>query len=394
MNAPFRVTNIGAGEVKTDLATQWIARPADQRFLDLRSLREKTLERANASVENRVNSSALELIAPDPKTQSDIHRLSAGLPGGVERDFTHWSFGQTARLAKAPAGYLRTMPSAIVRDALSYSLRFSRGVEEIKTYFTDTELLAVTGPDYGRVYDHEVVEAVQQIAGNGTGDARWKIPGEMDWRTMIYDPNSPVTVDSTTLFASDRDVFMFLVDDQNPIEVGKVLNKTTGAMEPDLMFRGFYVTNSEVGSGSLKLAAFYLRAICCNRLMWGVEGFQELSIRHTSGAPDRFLMEATPALKSFADGSEKRLLDGVAKAKAAQVASNEEDALQFLKKRDFSAKKSFEILEAVEREEGYPARSVWDIAQGITAVARNELNTDTRMDMEIRARKMLDKVAA
>ena len=40
-----------------------------------------------------------------------------------------------------------------------------------------TELRAVTGPDYGRIYDHELVSAVQRIAGNGTGDTRWKVPG-------------------------------------------------------------------------------------------------------------------------------------------------------------------------------------------------------------------------
>ena len=51
------------------------------------------------------------------------------------------------------------------------------------------------------------------------------------------------------------------------------------AAEDDLVFRGFYVTNSEVGKSALKVAVFYLRAICCNRIMWGVEGFEEISIR-------------------------------------------------------------------------------------------------------------------
>lgn len=53
-------------------------------------------------------------------------------------------------------------------------------VEQIKTLETDDgrkELRAVTGPDYGRIYDHELVSAVQRIAGNGTGDTRWKVPG-------------------------------------------------------------------------------------------------------------------------------------------------------------------------------------------------------------------------
>ena len=52
------------------------------------------------------------------------------------------------------------------------------------------ELRAVTGPDYGRIYDHELVAAVQRIAGNGTGDTRWKVPGVLDWSTGIYNPRS------------------------------------------------------------------------------------------------------------------------------------------------------------------------------------------------------------
>ncbi len=31
------------------------------------------------------------------------------------------------------------------------------------------ELWAVTGPDYGRIWDHELVAAVMQITGNGRG---------------------------------------------------------------------------------------------------------------------------------------------------------------------------------------------------------------------------------
>ena len=70
--------------------------------------------------------------------------------------------------------------------------------------------------------------------------------------------------------------------------------------EPDILFRGFYITNSEVGKSSLKIATFYLRAICCNRIMWGVEGFEELTIRHSKLALDRWMHEAQPALESYA----------------------------------------------------------------------------------------------
>lgn len=47
----------------------------------------------------------------------------------------------------------------------------------------------MTGPDYGRIFDHELVAAVQRIAGNGTGDTRWKVPGVLDWLTGVYNPS-------------------------------------------------------------------------------------------------------------------------------------------------------------------------------------------------------------
>lgn len=387
--APFKVGSFDKGEARMEVSKQWMARPADQKFLSLDDLRQSVLARAERSAENRLDTKKIEVIAPVPKSADDLHRLTIGLPTGEEIAPTFWSFGQIATLANAPAGYLRKLPSQIVSDAVTYGLRYNRAVEAIKTYHSGDELLAATGPDYGRIFDHEVVAAVQQIAGAGTGDTRWKVPGVLDWRTNRYDPEAPITKDTTTLFASDRDVFMFLVDDRNPIEVGRLPSG-----DPDLMMRGFYVTNSEVGSSALKIAAFYFRAVCANRIIWGVEGFQEVSMRHSKYAPSRFIEEVRPALMSYAEGSVQKLVDGVAKAKAAKVATDEDSAIDFLRQRDFSKKRVAEILEAVEREEGRPARTIWDMAQGITAVARSIPNTDDRIATELVAKKLLDKVAA
>ena len=114
----------------------------------------------------------------------------------------------------------------------------------------------------------------------------------------LYDPFVPVSLDTTTLFASDRDVFVFLVDDTHPIEIGKLADGS-----PDLVFRGFYAWNSETGSKTAGLAAMYLRGVCMNRNLWGVENFQEIKIRHTKFAADKWSAEAQPALESFANGS-------------------------------------------------------------------------------------------
>jgi hypothetical protein len=92
---------------------------------------------------------------------------------------THWSFGQLASLVGAPSGYLRQLPAPLAGINLQHGLLEHRA-ELVKTLETDdgrVELRAVTGPDYGRIWDHELVEAVMKIAGNGTGDTRWKVPG-------------------------------------------------------------------------------------------------------------------------------------------------------------------------------------------------------------------------
>jgi hypothetical protein len=124
---------------------------------------------------------------------------------------THWSFGQLCTLVGAPTSYLRQLPAALSGINLQHGL-LSHRAELVKTLEADNgrvELRAVTGPDYGRIWDHELVAAVMKIAGNGTGDTRWKVPGVMDWSTMTHNPFVHVTKDTTTLYASDRDVFLF-----------------------------------------------------------------------------------------------------------------------------------------------------------------------------------------
>jgi hypothetical protein len=51
------------------------------------------------------------------------------------------------------------------------------------------------------------------------------------------------------------------------------------------------------------------------------------------------------------------------------------------------------IIETVLNEEGHKPASVFDFVQGITAVARSKTHQDVRLDMEARAKKLLDRAA-
>ena len=379
--------DISRGERIGRVSSEWFSRPDDERYLSLSELYASVKGRAERSRTRTVESAAIRVEAH----RDDPENLALILPEAEAPVApTHWSFGQLASLVSAPAAYLRQLPAPLAGINLQYGLTSHRA-EQIKTLETEdgrTELRAVTGPDYGRIYDHELVAAVQKIAGNGTGDTRWKVPGTLDWSSGVYNPMVDITKDTTTLYASDRDVFLFLVDDMNPIEAGKLSDGS-----PDLYFRGFYCWNSEVGAKTLGIASFYLRAVCQNRNLWGVEDFQEISIRHSKYAANRFAHEAAPALTRFADSSPRPFVEGIRAARERIVAHSDDDRTDFLRKRGFSKAETARIVETVLAEEGRPPESVFDFVQGITAVARSKPQQDTRLEMEGKAKKLLERAA-
>jgi len=382
----YRV-DVSRGERSGRVSSEWFSRPADERYLSLSELFAAVRDRTERSRTRTAESAAIRVDA----NRDDAERLALILPGeDVPIVPTHWSFGQLAGLVGAPATYLRQLPAPLAGINLQYGLTSHRA-ELVKTLEVENgrvELRAVTGPDYGRIYDHELVNAVQRIAGDGTGDTRWKVPGVLDWSTSIYNPRADVTRDTTTLYASDRDVFLFLVDDLNPIEAGRLPDGS-----PDLYFRGFYCWNSEVGAKTLGIASFYLRAVCQNRNLWGVEDFEEITIRHSKFAASRFAHEAAPALTRFANSSPTPFVNGIKSARERIVACTDEERTDFLRKRGFSKSETVKIIETVLVEEGRKPESIFDFVQGITAVARDKPHQDARLDLETRAKKVLDRAA-
>ena len=248
--------DVSRGERIGRVSSEWFSRPDDERYLSLSVLHASVRARADRATARTVETRTLRVEA----SRDNAERMALIVPGRDEPVApTHWSFGQMCSLVGVPAGYLRQLPAPLAGINMQHGL-FSHRTELIKTLEADdgrVELRAVTGPDYGRIWHHELVGAVMKIAGDGGGDTRWKVPGLLDWSTMRHKPFVEVTKDTTTLYASDRDVFLFLVDDTHPIEAGRLPNG-----DPDLYFRGFYCWNSEVGSKTLGMASFFLRAVC------------------------------------------------------------------------------------------------------------------------------------
>lgn len=354
---------------------QWSRRPSDERFVSLIEL-----DQYAQAVKRASNSKALSsrAITCQP-VENDSRAMVCVGPNGGAVGLTHWSFGQLAQRAGAPAGYLRSLPAPMAADCINYGLHITRDVEDLGVLLYKNggpaELRAVTGPNYGRIWNATITRSLVERFGDGlTGDFR--VPGE-------FGKAVTVTKDNTTLYASDRDMFVFLADEQHRIEVP---NRRDG--QPGTMARGFFVWNSEVGSQTLGISTFLFNYVCCNRIVWGAQDYREVRIRHTSGAPDRWLEEVSPAIESYANSSAANVVKAIEDARAKRIT----DVDEFLSKR-FSRSQVSAIKAAHMADEQRPIETLWDATTGVTAYARGIQYQDQRVALEREAGKILDMAA-
>lgn len=358
-------------------SNQWMSRPDDQRFTSLNELLDFTRTQRQNSRSLAVSSRKLSAapVEGDPTRRS----LVVLGPDGTPTVPTHWAFGQLAQRVKAPAGYLRTLPADIVADNLNYGLK-TRPIEDVGALLRVNgpvpDLAAMTGPNYGRIWNADVVGALVDRFGDGvTGD--FTVPGEFG---VALDE---VTKRNTTLYASDRDMFVFLADEKNRIEVPGRRNGQTGEMA-----RGFFVWNSEVGDKTLGVATFLFDYVCMNRIVWGAQGYQEIRVRHTISAPDKFIEQVAPAIEAYSNASAAGINEAIENARSKRF-DDEEAMIEFLGKR-FSVDKAKAFNLSHIAEEGRPIETLWDATVGMTAYAKNLKYQDARVDLEREAGKVMD----
>ena len=357
---------------------QWASRPADERFTSLDSMLAHFGQIKRNSTQRVVDTRSIGFEPTSNDTDAGLKMVRG--PNAV--DMTHFSFGQVATLAGAPAGYLRGLPAPLAADCLNCGM-IQRKVEDVGVLLTrgledptQIELRAATGPNYGRVWNHDVTKALVDRFGDGvTGDFR--VPGEFG---VAVDVNK----NNTTLYASDRDMFVFLADETNRIEVPNRRNGKSGSLA-----RGFFVWNSEVGSATLGVGVFLFDYACMNRIVWGAEGYREIKIRHTSGAPSRFVNEVAPTLIQFANASADPITAAITAAQNKRV----DDVDTFLSKR-FGARMVDQLKARHVVEENRPIETLWDVTTAVTAIARDIPNQDKRVEMERAGGAILDLVAA
>ena len=354
--------------MKADIINkEWASRPDDQRFLSMTELHRFNEDKMRRSVEGAAPLGQLRLQAEDGEV---VMQGANGKPLGM----TNWAFGQLATRAHAPAGYLRTLPATLAVVPLQWSMEREGGNVNMLVRGSPTpglnKVQAFTSGTYGRIYDADVTKAMLAHIDLNV----WKVPH------ASYASANPKR--ATTLYASDRDMFVALVDDQHPIGKGK-----------DVLFRGFIARNSEVGAYAYDFFMFLYRYICDNRLIWGMQEATQLKIRHTSGGPMRFLQEAKPVLREYLEQSAAPAMAAIQAAKNKEIAKEDVDVVEWLRKRGFTETAGTKAIDLAKMEDGLNPHSVWGVVQGLTSYAHEQKYGDERLDLERKAGKLLDLAA-
>lgn len=350
---------------------QWASRPADERFESVAALKDACLARALASNEEVINLASV--VAMD--------KGAAGLAleiGGRPVSTSHFSFGQLCGEVRAPASYLRRLDGELAAANLNYNLRNVQDGGR-KAYLADgdgpTRLRAITSESYARVYDWEVVAALEKAIEDG-GNKFYAPPG---WDRK-----------PTGLFASDRDVWAFVIDGGSIVE---------GPKERDQLYRGVIVSNSEVRDGAIQLRNFMFRQTCGNLQIWGISDYVETKIVHRSGAREHFYGVFMERLREFM-GADMRtaMVESMKRAESAKLPYKVGDdafipwAMAPLKGLRFTRQEAEDAVVAALREEGQ-CESMWDYVNGLTAVARGLEHTDAMTNLSRRAGKLVEAVA-
>ena len=369
--------NLNGGSLLTEANEQWRTRPADQRYETLTALRDSVVAR-------RERTRAFDVDLSDLRAkETDVGLVFNS--GIAPSSPSHWAFGQLSSIIGAPASYLRRLPTELAARCVNTSLdQYRQDREELKVMTVEGDSIdtmqAVTSRTYGRIWDADVVAAVERIVDKSGG----RFFNPKDWSGK-----------ASGLYTSDHDVFCFMIDGGSIVD---------GGGERDRLNRGFFVWNSETGARTFGLMTFLFRVVCGNHLVWDAQDVSKMIVRHSSGGPARFDRDAMPALMSYVNASAKPAEDAIAKAKSIRLidlvnspgltVASETGRLGDEWQKTFAAKYDFrraQVRDAVQfaRAEEGRCESLWDLINGFTASARSIEYADARIELESRAGKLM-----
>jgi hypothetical protein len=379
---------------------QWAERPADERFWDLAEMRAKC---------NEYRASACEATVPfgELRVEADKGEVMVVGKKAIPARLTNWAFGQISARVGAPASYLRELPATLAAQNLNHGLAHraaeSGADDSAKLLFHKNGsfvLRAATSETYSRIWNADIVGRLMDNLPQG-----WRVPparpaGIDNERTRVATAEDVLRLKKSGLsinvgdqvapaglYASDHDMFAFLVNEDAAIDDG------TGHG----LGRGFFIWNSEVGASSFGLMTFLYDAICGNHIVWGAKGVTELRVRHVGEANAKAFQGLNVELKKYADESASDLEAKIVKARRFTLGATKDEAitaaLSFAtRSRTYVTRKALdEAYDIAEMRGRYGAPNTpWGLVNGLTELSQKTAHADERVKLDRAAGKLLE----
>jgi len=284
---------------------QWSNRPADERFWTVTEAYEACKHYADTAREVLVPATGL------PVVRMADENIGLQLNTKTRASLTNYAFSQLCKRAGAPTDYIAKLSTTTAVACLDEGLAKYEAPEgqegkQAKLLVHENGRIvarAITSEGYSRVWNWQVFDKLRAVEANGWRVAPARPNGAPGMKTRkataadVVQGGSGVsvkvgdTIAPAGLYASDHDMFAFLVNEERNIDDG-----SDGGLN-----RGFFVSNSEVGAGSLKITYFLYRNVCGNHIVWGAKDVVDVNIRHVGEAWGRFEADVMPRLKDYAD---------------------------------------------------------------------------------------------
>ncbi|MBM3496886.1 MAG: DUF932 domain-containing protein, partial [Armatimonadetes bacterium] len=265
------------GSVLNQASRQWAKRPADESYLSLQSLHEAVEKRTAATV------SASDIRFTDLSIAPRDEDLVLVSSRGAEATFNNWSFSQFCSRVGAPTDFMRQLPADLASKCLNYRIVHPEndgGAANMLFHKNGhLTLRAFTGTSYSRIWDMDITSRLLRLPEQWQPAPETTLPNGGKCRG---------------LYASDHDIFVFLVDNNR-----RVFESLPGGG----LSRGFMVANSEVGDKAFWMLTFLYSHICANHNVWGVQDINELRIRHVGDANDRAFERLGIVMRRYANAS-------------------------------------------------------------------------------------------
>ena len=372
-------------------SNQWATRPADERFWTLQEMRDQCYDYYIRRTEHQSMLNELHFDHNDGE-------LFIRADGGTPMKMTNWGFKQLCGDLGAPATYVGSLPAELCQQVMNHHVRqypVSRNPVQIiglKHKTKEKEVFRFYNtPTYTRIWNYQICDQLLEVTRHDKG---WRVPPARPMN--IAGPTKVATrqdvlkgkdnglsinvgdhIGPAGLYASDHDMFAFLVNEEHRIPDGTDAG----------LARGIFISNYEVPGYAFKVWRFLYRYVCGNHIVWGAENVATFRIIHVNVSFQLAWEAMSRELQGWLDRSSKEDADKIKRLQTYKLGDDLEEVCDKIYAFRFGITRK-QLEGAYEKvnletfhEDGDP-RTPWGMVNGLTRLSQESPYADERTKLE------------